>query len=55
MRFMTIPAKRNTYYHSFLPTAIRLWNSEETVNSPNLHSFINLLSVRYLDMHYTHI
>ena len=47
MRFMTIPAKRNTYYHSFLPTAIRLWNSlsEETVNSPNLHSFINLLSV----------
>ena len=48
MRFMTIPAKRNTYYHSFLPTAIRLCNSlsEETVNSPNLHSFINLLSVR---------
>ena len=24
MRFMTIPAKRNTYYHSFLPTAIQL-------------------------------
>ena len=48
MRFMTILAERNTYYHSFLPTAIRLWNSlsEETVNSPNLHSFINLLSVR---------
>ena len=47
MRFMTIPAKRNTYYHSFLPTAIQLWNSlsEETVNSPNLYSFINLLSV----------
>ena len=44
---MTIPAKRNTYYHSFLPTTIRLWNplSEETVYSPNLHSFINLLSV----------
>ena len=36
MRFMTIPAKRNTYYHSFLPTAISIWNSlsEETVNSP---------------------
>ena len=48
MRFMIILAKRNTYYHSFLPTAILLWNSlsEETVNSPNLHSFINLLSVR---------
>ena len=48
MRFMTIPAKRNTYYHSFLPTAILLCSSlsEETVISPNLHSFINLLSVR---------
>ena len=47
MRFITIPAKRNTYYHSFLSTAIRLWNSlsEETINSPNLCSFINLLSV----------
>ena len=24
---MTIPAKSKTYYHSFLPTAIQLWNS----------------------------
>ena len=41
MRFMIIPAKRNTYYHSFLPTAVQLRNSlsEETVKSPNLHSF----------------
>jgi len=47
MRFLTIPARLNTYYHSFLLTAIRIWNSlpEDIVHCSNLHTFINLLHV----------
>ena len=49
MRFMTISLfllkETPTSYPQLFNYA---WNSlsEETVNSPNLHSFINLLSVR---------
>jgi len=37
LRFTTIPARINVLYHSFLPSAITLWNSlpEETVQSSN--------------------
>jgi len=46
LRYTIIPARINALYHSFLPTAIRLWNSlpEETVQSSNLRLSTNLLS-----------
>ena len=46
---MTIPAKETpTISHSYPQLFVYGTLSEETViiNSPNLHSFINLLSVR---------
>ena len=39
-------ARTNYYYHSFVPSSVRAWNSlnETLVNSPSLHSFKHLLN-----------
>ena len=39
-------ARTNYYYHSFIPSSVRAWNSldETLVNSPSLHSFKLLLN-----------
>ena len=47
MRFMTIPARINTLYHSFLPIAIRLWKPEETVHSPLFFILIQYMIIWY--------
>ena len=48
LKFLSISARVNSYHHSFLPRAIRLWNSLPTnvVTRPNLRHFCN-----ELDMH----
>lgn len=44
-RFISLPARINSYYHSFLPHSIRIWNSlpEILVTAPDLNSFSNRL------------
>ena len=44
-RFISLPAKINSYYHSFLPHSIRLWNSlpVNIVNAPDFNTFCNVL------------
>ena len=43
LKFLSISARVNSYHHSFLPRAIRLWNSFLTnvVTRPNLRHFCN--------------
>ena len=44
-RFISLPARVNSYYHSFLPHSIRLWNSLPTnlTNAPDLNTFCHAL------------
>ena len=45
VRFIHLPARTNTYLHSFFPSTIRLWNTlpEHIVTSPDLDKFKALL------------
>ena len=42
-RYISLPARLNCYYHSFLPTVIRLWNSLP----PNLYILLNRFEQLY--------
>jgi len=41
LKFSTILTRTNILYHSFLPSAIRLWNSlpDNIVTAPNIRNF----------------
>ena len=45
-RFISLPARLNCHFHSFLPTAIRLWNSLpfDLYSATDLNSFVNKLN-----------
>jgi len=46
-RFISLPARMNSYYYSFLPHSIHLWNSLATCkpdySAPDLNSFCHVL------------